>query len=150
MKGVRNWNRKMMWKTASVLLSAAMLFSSVAVYAAEEDEAENLTVVTTALEEVPSGIEMNTDYPGMAATAGDTISFSLDFISAEVRGESSFSSEYPEQEGATGTFFSFDATLINNRSSAAQQTLSDYAAPDWRNEFRESVRCDQRAVGVDE
>ncbi|MCC8100947.1 MAG: NEW3 domain-containing protein [Clostridiales bacterium] len=215
MKGVRNLNRKTMWKTASVLLSAAMLFSSVAVYATEEDETENLTTGTTASAEVLTGIEMNTDYPGMSATAGDTLSFSLDFISAdgaghditltteslpdgwegyfkgssteiskvhitgnesndsglvtysltipddeedgeyevvllatsdtgdtdtltltlnvsaEVRGESSFSSEYPEQEGATGTSFSFDATLINNRTIDQTYSLSTETPSGW-------------------
>mgnify|MGYP001774389583 FL=1 len=33
-------------------------------------------------------------------------------------GQGNFTTEYPEQQGASGTSFSFDATLVNNRGAA--------------------------------
>ncbi|MCC8136597.1 MAG: NEW3 domain-containing protein [Clostridiales bacterium] len=211
MKCERNWNRKSVWKAASALAAATLLFSSVAVYAAEEDD----EAASPAAAALTAEFEMSTSYPGMSATAGDTLSFDLDFISpdgaghdvtlttetlpdgwegyfkgssteisivhitgntsedsglvtyslaipddaedgeyevellattedgdesaltltlnvaAEVRGESSFTSEYPEQEGATGTSFTFDATLVNNRSANQTYSLSSSAPSGW-------------------
>ncbi len=211
MKCERNWNRKSVWKAATILTAATLLFSSVAVYAAEDDEEPvSLTAAVSSAE-----FTMSTAYPGMSATAGDSLSFDLDFISpdgeghdvtlttvslpddwegyfkgssteisivhisgntsndsdlvsyslaipdeaedgeyevellavtedgdestliltlnvaAEVRGESSFTSEYPEQEGATGTSFTFDATLVNNRSTDQTYSLSSSAPTGW-------------------
>ncbi len=209
MKCERNWNRKSVWKAASVLSAAMLLITSVTAFAAEDEEPQVAAITANAV------FEMNTDYPGMSATAGDTLSFDLDFVSpdgaghdvtlttvslpdgwegyfkgssteisvvhisgstvddsglvtysltipddtedgdyevellattedgdeaeltltlnvaAEVRGESSFTSEYPEQEGATGTSFTFDATLINNRSTDQTYSLSSSAPSGW-------------------
>ncbi|MCC8067109.1 MAG: NEW3 domain-containing protein [Clostridiales bacterium] len=211
MKCVRNLNRKTVVKAASVLMAATVLFSSLPVYAAEDDEESTVSVSMPASGE----FEMTTNYPGMSATAGDTVSFDLDFtsgdgaghdvtltteslpdgwegyfkgdsteissvhisgmdgnnadlvsynltipddaedgdyevellavtddgdedtltltlnVSAEVRGESSFTSEYPEQQGATGTSFSFDATLVNNRSTDQTYSLAADAPSGW-------------------
>ncbi|MCC8105410.1 MAG: NEW3 domain-containing protein [Clostridiales bacterium] len=211
MKCERNWNRKSVWKAATILTAATLLFSSVAVYAAEDDD-EPMSLAATAKS---AEFTMSTAYPGMSATAGDSLSFDLDFISpdgeghdvtlttvslpddwegyfkgsstevsivhisgnttndsdlvsysltipdeaedgeyevellaatedgdestliltlnvaAEVRGESSFTSEYPEQEGATGTSFTFDATLVNNRSTDQTYSLSSSAPTGW-------------------
>ncbi|MCC8047031.1 MAG: NEW3 domain-containing protein [Clostridiales bacterium] len=204
---------KKSFRVWSVLLAMGVLVSSMPVLAAEDDE--ETTTVTTSTVSVSTGIEMNTDYPGMSATAGDTLSYSLDFVSAdgaghditltteslpdgwegyfkgssteissvhitgnasddsglvtyslsipddeedgeyevvllatsdtgdtdtltltlnvaaEVRGESSFTSEYPEQQGATGTSFSFDATLVNNRTTDQTYSLSTETPTGW-------------------
>ena len=45
-----------------------------------------------------------------AGEASDTLTLNLKVTEEEVGG-SSFRSEYPEQEGASGASFSFDATL---------------------------------------
>lgn len=197
------------------LIAAGALLSSSVVFAAEEDDDTGVTTSVSSSVSVSTGIEMNTDYLGMSATAGDTLSYSLDFVSAdgsghditltteslpdgwegyfkgssteisivhitgnssedsglvtyslsipddeedgeyevvllatsdtgdtdtltltltvaaEVRGESSFTSEYPEQQGATGTSFSFDATLVNNRTTDQTYSLSTQAPTGW-------------------
>ena len=51
------------------------------------------------------------------ASAGEGLAASLpvSFMVNEMNaGKGSFTSEYPQQEGTTGTSFSFSTTLINN------------------------------------
>ncbi|MCD7736207.1 MAG: NEW3 domain-containing protein [Lachnospiraceae bacterium] len=228
MKCVKSLNRKTVMKAASVLVAATVLFSSVSVYAAEEDDEATTTTVIA-----ESGFEMTTSYPGMSATAGNTVSFDLDFVSsdgaghdvtltteslpdgwegyfkgdsteissvhitgntennsglvsynltipddaedgeyevellavsddgeedtltltlnvsAEVRGESSLTSEYPEQQGATGTSFSFDATLVNNRGTAQTYSLAAETPSGWTVSFVPSDDTSMTIASID-
>lgn len=59
-------------------------------------------------------------------------------VSQEDAGESSFTSEYPEQQGTTGTTFSFDTTIVNNRSTNQSYSLSAQAPQGWQVTFTPS------------
>lgn len=60
-------------------------------------------------------------------------------------GQGSFEAEYPEQEGASGTTFSFNATLINNGASDQSYSLSAQAPAGWQVSFRPSGESTQVA-----
>lgn len=53
-------------------------------------------------------------------------------------GQSSLETEYPEQEGASGTNFSFNATLINNNASDQSYSLSAQTPAGWQASFKPS------------
>ena len=50
-------------------------------------------------------------------------------------GKGSFTSEYPQQEGTTGTSFSFSTTLINNGLKTQSYSLSSNAPSGWGVSF---------------
>lgn len=197
---------------AAVVLSAALLFCPVSVYAEEDG----------------GGINMTTDYPGITVKAGESVNFSLDFesisgagcdavltvesipegwegyfrgssseiskihidersagaeespatfnltlpdeaeegnytvvlkadggsgmedeLTLEVKvadqenGQGNFTTEYPEQQGAAGTSFSFDATLVNNRATGQSYSLSAKAESGWQVSFTPSGESSQ-------
>lgn len=68
--------------------------------------------------------------------SGNSDILTLDISVNELEiGQSSFSSEYPEQQGASGTSFSFDTTLINNRPEAQSYSLSAQFDTGWQVSF---------------
>jgi uncharacterized membrane protein len=67
----------------------------------------------------------------------DTLELTIQVVE-EVRGESSLTTEYPAQEGTTGTSFSFDATLINNRADEQSYSLTVDAPQGWQVSFTPS------------
>lgn len=67
----------------------------------------------------------------------DVLELQID-VNAEEAGQSSFTSEYPEQQGASGTSFSFDTTLVNNRGTAQSYSLSAKAPSGWQVSFTPS------------
>ena len=58
---------------------------------------------------------------------------------------SSFAAEYPSQQAAAGTSFSFDMTLINNRAAAQSYSLSAEAPSGWQVSFVPSGESSQVA-----
>lgn len=60
-------------------------------------------------------------------------------------GQGNFTTEYPEQQGASGTSFSFDATLVNNRGAAQSYSLSAEAPSGWQVSFTPSGESSQVA-----
>lgn len=60
------------------------------------------------------------------------ISFKVNEANA---GKGSFTSEYPQQEGTTGTDFSFSTTLINNGLKTQSYSLSSNAPAGWKVSF---------------
>lgn len=60
------------------------------------------------------------------------ISFQVNEANA---GKGSFTSEYPQQEGTTGTDFSFSTTLINNGLKTQSYSLSSNAPAGWKVSF---------------
>ena len=61
------------------------------------------------------------DYTIRLTAQGQSISDTMDLtltVSAEEIGESSFTAEYPSQEGDADTAFTFSATLVNNTLSS--------------------------------
>jgi uncharacterized membrane protein len=73
------------------------------------------------------------------AGSGDTDTLDLEVsVNEQEAGQSTFSSEYPEQQGASGTVFSFDTTIVNNRSTAQSYALSAQAPEGWQVKFTPS------------
>ncbi|MFR8548487.1 MAG: NEW3 domain-containing protein [Lachnospiraceae bacterium] len=73
------------------------------------------------------------------AGSGKTDKLQLEVtVSAEQTGESNFTSEYPEQQGASGTSFSFDTTLVNNRGTNQSYSLSAETPEGWQATFTPS------------
>ena len=60
-------------------------------------------------------------------------------------GQGNFTTEYPEQQAASGTSFSFDATLVNNGGSAQSYSLSAEAPSGWQVSFTPSGESSQVA-----
>ena len=59
-------------------------------------------------------------------------------IDAEEVGDSSFTVEYPSQEGDADTTFSYDATLINNMLSEQSYSFAANAPTGWQVSFKPS------------
>ncbi len=77
----------------------------------------------------------------LKADAGAGISDTMDIritVNAEEIGSSSFAAEYPSQEGAADTSFSFDATLVNNTLSEQSYSFSSNAPSGWQVSFKPS------------
>ena len=70
----------------------------------------------------------------VGAAASDDVEFRLTAASQEA-GRGTFSTEYPEQEGASGTDFSFSTTLINNSLKPQTYNLSANAPAGWTVSF---------------
>ena len=59
-------------------------------------------------------------------------------VSEEENGASTFTAEYAEQQAASGTAFSFDTTLVNNKGSEQSFSLSAEAPDGWQVSFTPS------------
>ena len=66
-------------------------------------------------------------------------------VALEEAGEGNFTAEYPEQQGASGTSFSFNTTLVNNGASAKTYSLSAEAPEGWMTTFTTSSDSTQVA-----
>ena len=100
---------------------------------------------------VPDSLEEGTYNVAVNASVNEEIqdSLTLSFQVNEVNaGEGSFTTEYPEQEGTSGTTFSFSTTLINNGLSAQSYSLSSNAPSGWQVSF---IPSDETAsvAGID-
>ena len=60
-------------------------------------------------------------------------------------GAGTFTTEYPEQQGASGTNFSFDATIVNNRGVEQSYSLAAQAPEGWQVTFTPSGESNQVA-----
>ena len=49
-----------------------------------------------------------------------------------------FTSEYPEQQGASGTTFTFDTTIVNNRATEQSYALAADVPTGWQATFTPS------------
>lgn len=76
--------------------------------------------------------------------SSDTLVLSLDVNQLEVT-QGDFSSEYPEQEGAADTSFTFNATLINNSTAEQTYSLSANAPDGWQVAFKPNGESTQVA-----
>lgn len=90
---------------------------------------------------VPAEAEEGVYTVELSADAGTGVSDTLELevtVSEEQAGESNFTSEYPQQQGASGTAFSFDTTLVNNRGTGQSYSLSAEAPQGWQVAFTPS------------
>ena len=73
------------------------------------------------------------------AGAGNTDTLELEItIDEEDTIQSNFTSEYGQQQGASGTSFSFDTTIVNNRGTNQSYSLAAQAPEGWKVEFKPS------------
>lgn len=113
--------------------------------AAELDSDTDLVTFNLTLpEEVEEGVytvELQAD-----AGAGETDTLELEItVNEQETGQSNFTAEYPEQQGASGTSFSFDATIVNNRGTEQSYSLSAEAPSGWTVSFTPSGESSQVA-----
>lgn len=97
---------------------------------------------------VPDDAEEGTYEIKLKADAGSQGSDELELkviINETEAGQSSFTTEYPEQQGASGTAFSFDAVLTNSRGTAETYSLSADAPTGWTVSFTPSSESSQVA-----
>ena len=66
-------------------------------------------------------------------------------ITEQEYGQSSFTCEYPQQEGTSGTTFNFNTTLINNGADTQSYSLSAEAPAGWQVSFKPSGSSTQVA-----
>lgn len=99
--------------------------------------ADDATTATFSLT-LPDDVTEGTYEVDLEADAGDygSDTLALEIVVDETEtGESTFTSEYPEQQGAAGTSFSFDTTLVNNRGIGQTYSLSAETESGWTVTF---------------
>lgn len=107
------------------------------VYASAGENSSIMTLHLTAPDTLAEGTYQVSVQASSASGASSTLT--LDLTMNEVRaGAGSFTSEYPQQEGASGTSFSFSTTLINNGLTAKSYNLSSNAPAGWDVSFTPS------------
>lgn len=79
--------------------------------------------------------------------ASDSLALSFQ-LNSQKAGAGSFTSEYPKQEGASGTSFSFSTTLINNGLTTKSYSLSSNAPAGWNVSFTPSAES-TKIAGID-
>lgn len=97
---------------------------------------------------VPDDTSEGTYEVRLAGTTDTGLSdvMSLEFIVDEQEyGQGSFTCEYPEQEGVSGTTFTFNTTLINNGAADQSYSLSAEAPQGWQVSFKPSGSSTQVA-----
>lgn len=116
------------------------------VHAENGDEGTQMTLHVT----VPKEVEEGTYTAKVQASSGGAADeLALSFQVKEIFGtKGSFSAEYPKQEGASGTDFSFSTTLINNGLKDQSYSLSANAPAGWTVEFTPSGDT-TKVAGID-
>lgn len=118
--------------------SSSSEISMVHVDERSEDATSDLATFSLTL---PDEVEEGTYHVTLKADAGSGISDTLQLqinVTETENGQSSFTSEYPEQQGASGTSFSFDTTLVNNRGIEQTYSLAAEAESGWQVSFTPS------------
>lgn len=77
--------------------------------------------------------------------ASDTMAIDLS-VNELKAGQGNFTTEYAEQEGASGTTFSYSATLVNNSADTQSYSLSAKAPEGWSVSFKPSGESTQVAA----
>ena len=98
-----------------------------------KDDSPTLTYSLTVPDDAAEG-----DYEVMLTAGNEDVSASLTLqikVTAEEYGSGAFTAEYPEQQGASGSSFSFTTTLTNNGGSDATYALSASAPEGWQVTF---------------
>lgn len=97
---------------------------------------------------LPEGVEEGTYQISLKADGGSGNTAVLPLtvkVAQEESGQGNFTAEYPEQQGASGTSFSFSTTLVNNGASSANYSLSANAPEGWQVTFTPSGESNQVA-----
>ncbi len=104
--------------------------------ASAEDGAQASFSLTVPSEAADGTYELELQADAGAGNA-DTLTLEVT-VSQEESGESAFTSEYPQQQGTSGTSFSFSANIVNNRSTNQTYSLAAEAPTGWQVTFTPS------------
>ncbi|HIT64537.1 MAG TPA: hypothetical protein IAC37_08900 [Candidatus Ventrimonas merdavium] len=117
------------------------------IYVEPGETGASMTLHVTVPKEMAEGVyEAVVDAQG---ENGASASLPLRFtISEDQAGAGSFTSEYPKQEGATGTTFQFSTTLINNGLTTKSYSLSAQAPAGWNVSFTPASES-TKIAGID-
>lgn len=108
----------------------------------------SMTLRLTVPDELEEGTYTATVHTSNGQGAEDDLK--LTFLVAEQNaGKGSFTSEYPEQEGASGTNFTFSTTLINNGLKSQSYSLSSKAPSGWTVSFSPSDESSKKVAGIE-
>ena len=109
-----------------------------------KDDSPSLSYSLTLPDEVEEGeYQINLKAEG---GSGNTAVLPLTVkVAQQESGQGNFTAEYPEQQGVTGTKFSFSTTLVNNGVDAANYSLSAKAPDGWQVTFTPSGESTQVA-----
>lgn len=107
----------------------------------------SITLHLTVPKELSEGTYTASVQASLANGASDSLELSFR-ISSQKAGAGSFTSEYPKQEGASGTSFSFSTTLINNGLTTKSYSLSSNAPAGWNVSFTPSAES-TKIAGID-
>lgn len=113
----------------------------------DENSGEEDSLVTFNLT-LPAEAEEGTYAVKLKADGGSGMSDDLELevtVAEQGNGQGNFSSEYPEQQGAAGTSFSFETTIVNNSANAQTYSLSAQAESGWQVGFTPSGESTQVA-----
>ncbi len=108
---------------------------------------ENAAAVTFNLT-IPAAVAEGTYSVTIKADAGSGFSDTLKLdvhINKEETGSSSFSTQYPEQEGASGANFSFSTMILNNTPTEQSYSLAANAPSGWQVSFKPAGESTQIA-----
>lgn len=117
------------------------------VYVRPGEEGASMTLHLTVPEDLEEGTYTAAIQTSSAGGAQDRLE--LDFrMNSQKAGAGSFTSEYPKQEGASGTSFSFSTTLINQGLTTKSYSLSSNAPAGWGVSFTPSAES-TKIAGID-
>lgn len=109
------------------------------VYVPNGQEGADVTLHLTVPKELTEGTYNVSVQTEAAQMEGAADQLDLTFkVTTDEAGNGSFTSEYPQQEGVSGTSFSFSTTLINNRLEPQNYSLSSNAPSGWNVTFTPS------------
>lgn len=111
------------------------------------EDGASITLHLTVPKELSEGTYTASVQASLANGASDSLELSFR-ISSQKAGAGSFTSEYPKQEGASGTSFSFSTTLINNGLTTKSYSLSSNAPAGWNVSFTPSAES-TKIAGID-
>ena len=103
----------------------------------KSDEDSSVTLHVDVPEEMTEGTYQVVVTGNGENGGADRLNLSFD-VTEDNAGHGTFSSEYPEQEGTSGTDFSFSTTLINNGLTKQSYSLSSNAPTGWNVSFKPS------------
>lgn len=117
------------------------------VYVGAGEDGASITLHLTVPKELSEGTYTASVQASSINGASDSLELSFR-ISSQKAGAGSFTSEYPKQEGASGTSFSFSTTLINNGLTTKSYSLSSNAPAGWNVSFTPSAES-TKIAGID-
>lgn len=117
------------------------------IYVENGDTGASMTLHVTVPKDLAEGVYQAQVSAAADNGAADTLNLTFR-MGQEKAGEGSLTSEYPQQEGPSGTSFQFSTTLINNGLTRKSYSLSAQAPAGWNVTFTPSAES-TKIAGID-